>query len=84
MARTFCFCFCLLKSLVRTEWCLLFFFFFLNILTYQAFTTISIFNSMRFCLALLPPTVKNMADASVSLKRLRVNCVFHLLLNYDI
>lgn len=39
--------------------------------TTDAFTTIAIFNSMRFCLALLPPTVKSLADAAVSVERLR-------------
>ncbi|XP_039990545.1 ATP-binding cassette sub-family C member 12 isoform X2 [Xiphias gladius] len=37
----------------------------------DAFTTIAIFNSMRFCLALLPPSVKALAESAVSLKRLR-------------
>lgn len=38
----------------------------------QAFTTIAIFNAMRFCLALLPQTVKTMAEAAVSIRRLKV------------
>uniref|UniRef100_A0A096LX09 ATP binding cassette subfamily C member 12 n=1 Tax=Poecilia formosa TaxID=48698 RepID=A0A096LX09_POEFO len=37
----------------------------------QAFTTIAIFNAMRFSLALLPLCVKALAEAAVSLKRLR-------------
>ncbi|CAN9506875.1 unnamed protein product [Ophioblennius macclurei] len=37
----------------------------------DAFTTIAIFNSMRFCLGLLPMAVKAMAEASVSLSRLK-------------
>ncbi|KAI3377629.1 hypothetical protein L3Q82_008789, partial [Scortum barcoo] len=37
----------------------------------DAFTTIAIFNSMRFCLALLPLCVKALAEAAVSLTRLR-------------
>uniref|UniRef100_A0A3Q2Q4P1 ATP-binding cassette sub-family C member 5 n=1 Tax=Fundulus heteroclitus TaxID=8078 RepID=A0A3Q2Q4P1_FUNHE len=39
--------------------------------TADAFTTIAIFNSMRFALALLPLCVKALAEAAVSLKRLR-------------
>ncbi|KAM7406526.1 hypothetical protein PAMP_000900 [Pampus punctatissimus] len=39
--------------------------------TSDAFTTISIFNSMRFCLALMPWCVKSIAEAVVSLTRLR-------------
>uniref|UniRef100_A0A4W6G1T5 ATP binding cassette subfamily C member 12 n=1 Tax=Lates calcarifer TaxID=8187 RepID=A0A4W6G1T5_LATCA len=38
---------------------------------FQAFTTIAIFNSMRFCLALLPLCVKALAEAAVSVARLR-------------
>ncbi|KAL7406371.1 hypothetical protein ABVT39_018840 [Epinephelus coioides] len=37
----------------------------------DAFTTIAIFNAMRFCLALLPLSVKALAEAAVSLARLR-------------
>lgn len=37
----------------------------------EAFTTIAIFNSMRFCLALMPLSVKALAEAAVSLSRLR-------------
>ncbi|KAM9409966.1 LOW QUALITY PROTEIN: ATP-binding cassette sub-family C member 12 [Pholidichthys leucotaenia] len=37
----------------------------------DAFTTIAIFNSMRFCLALLPLSVKALAEATVATKRLR-------------
>ncbi|MED6264245.1 hypothetical protein CHARACLAT_012821 [Characodon lateralis] len=37
----------------------------------DAFTTIAIFNSMRFSLALLPMCVKALAEAAVSLRRLR-------------
>ncbi|XP_044223017.1 ATP-binding cassette sub-family C member 12 isoform X1 [Thunnus albacares] len=43
----------------------------LNLNTTTAFTTIAIFNSMRFCLALLPLCVKAVAEAAVSLTRLR-------------
>ncbi|KAM7423643.1 hypothetical protein PAMA_000139 [Pampus argenteus] len=43
----------------------------LKLNTSDAFTTISIFNSMRFCLALLPWCVKSIAEAVVSLTRLR-------------
>ncbi|XP_044057052.1 ATP-binding cassette sub-family C member 12 isoform X2 [Siniperca chuatsi] len=43
----------------------------LSLNTTDAFTTIAIFNSMRFCLALLPLSVKALADAAVSLTRLR-------------
>ncbi|XP_074521778.1 ATP-binding cassette sub-family C member 12-like [Halichoeres trimaculatus] len=39
--------------------------------TSDAFTTIAIFNAMRFCLALMPMSVKAMAEAAVSLTRLR-------------
>ncbi|XP_040898421.1 ATP-binding cassette sub-family C member 12 [Toxotes jaculatrix] len=39
--------------------------------TSDAFTTIAIFNSMRFCLALLPMSVKALAEATVSLTRLK-------------
>ncbi|XP_078112604.1 ATP-binding cassette sub-family C member 12 [Sander vitreus] len=39
--------------------------------TSDAFTTIAIFNAMRFALALLPIIVKSLADAAVSLTRLR-------------
>nr|XP_046258123.1 ATP-binding cassette sub-family C member 12 [Scatophagus argus]XP_046258212.1 ATP-binding cassette sub-family C member 12 [Scatophagus argus]XP_046258305.1 ATP-binding cassette sub-family C member 12 [Scatophagus argus] len=37
----------------------------------DAFTSIAIFNSMRFCLAVLPISVKALAEAAVSLKRLK-------------
>ncbi|XP_029949274.1 multidrug resistance-associated protein 9-like [Salarias fasciatus] len=37
----------------------------------DAFTTISIFSSMSFCLGMLPMAVKAMADASVSVMRLK-------------
>ncbi|XP_071345317.1 ATP-binding cassette sub-family C member 12 [Trachinotus anak] len=43
----------------------------LSLNTSDAFTTIAIFNSMRFCLALLPLSVKALAEAAVSIKRLR-------------
>ncbi|XP_037602742.1 multidrug resistance-associated protein 9-like [Sebastes umbrosus] len=39
--------------------------------TSDAFTTIAIFNSMRFCLVLLPPSVKTLAEAAISLTRLK-------------
>ncbi|TNN26933.1 Multidrug resistance-associated protein 9 [Liparis tanakae] len=45
----------------------------LKLSTSEAFTTIAIFNSMRFCLALMPMSAKVLAEAAVSLKRLRVN-----------
>uniref|UniRef100_A0AAQ5Y7H1 ATP-binding cassette, sub-family C (CFTR/MRP), member 12 n=1 Tax=Amphiprion ocellaris TaxID=80972 RepID=A0AAQ5Y7H1_AMPOC len=47
---------------------------------YQAFTTIAIFNSMRFCLALMPMCVKALAEAAVSIARLKVNSSFGNLL----
>ncbi|XP_049458237.1 ATP-binding cassette sub-family C member 12 isoform X1 [Epinephelus fuscoguttatus] len=37
----------------------------------DAFTTIAIFNAMRFCLALLPLSMKALAEAAVSLARLK-------------
>lgn len=37
----------------------------------DAFTTIAIFNSMRFCLALMPLSVKALAEAAVSTARLK-------------
>ncbi|XP_074516862.1 ATP-binding cassette sub-family C member 12-like isoform X2 [Sebastes fasciatus] len=43
----------------------------LKLNTSDAFTTIAIFNSMRFCLVLLPPSVKALAEAAVSLTRLK-------------
>ncbi|CAG5851555.1 unnamed protein product [Menidia menidia] len=43
----------------------------LELNTSDAFTTIAIFNSMRFCLALLPLSVKALAEAAVSIARLR-------------
>uniref|UniRef100_A0A096LRT4 ATP binding cassette subfamily C member 12 n=1 Tax=Poecilia formosa TaxID=48698 RepID=A0A096LRT4_POEFO len=43
----------------------------LSLTTSDAFTTIAIFNAMRFSLALLPLCVKALAEAAVSLKRLR-------------
>uniref|UniRef100_A0A3B3UXY2 ATP-binding cassette sub-family C member 5 n=1 Tax=Poecilia latipinna TaxID=48699 RepID=A0A3B3UXY2_9TELE len=43
----------------------------LSLTTSDAFTTIAIFNAMRFSLALLPLCVKAIAEAAVSLKRLR-------------
>uniref|UniRef100_A0A8C4GY09 ATP-binding cassette, sub-family C (CFTR/MRP), member 12 n=1 Tax=Dicentrarchus labrax TaxID=13489 RepID=A0A8C4GY09_DICLA len=43
----------------------------LGLSTSDAFTTIAIFNSMRFCLALMPLSVKSLAEAAVSLTRLR-------------
>uniref|UniRef100_A0A7N8XYV2 ATP-binding cassette, sub-family C (CFTR/MRP), member 12 n=1 Tax=Mastacembelus armatus TaxID=205130 RepID=A0A7N8XYV2_9TELE len=38
---------------------------------FTAFTTIAVFNSMRFCLAILPISVKALAEAAVSLTRLK-------------
>uniref|UniRef100_A0A7N8X4I8 ATP-binding cassette, sub-family C (CFTR/MRP), member 12 n=1 Tax=Mastacembelus armatus TaxID=205130 RepID=A0A7N8X4I8_9TELE len=43
----------------------------LNLNTSDAFTTIAVFNSMRFCLAILPISVKALAEAAVSLTRLK-------------
>ncbi|XP_070815026.1 ATP-binding cassette sub-family C member 12 [Chaetodon trifascialis] len=43
----------------------------LSLNTADAFTTIAIFNSLRFCLALMPLSVKALAEAAVSVKRLR-------------
>uniref|UniRef100_A0A8D0A648 ATP-binding cassette, sub-family C (CFTR/MRP), member 12 n=1 Tax=Sander lucioperca TaxID=283035 RepID=A0A8D0A648_SANLU len=43
----------------------------LKLNTSDAFTTIAVFNAMRFALALLPVNVKSLADAAVSLTRLR-------------
>ncbi|XP_072237117.1 ATP-binding cassette sub-family C member 12 isoform X1 [Leuresthes tenuis] len=43
----------------------------LQLNTADAFTTIAIFNSMRFCLALMPLSVKALAEAAVSVARLR-------------
>lgn len=43
----------------------------LRLNTSEAFTTIAIFNSLRICLALMPLSVKALAEAAVSLKRLR-------------
>ncbi|XP_041813283.1 ATP-binding cassette sub-family C member 12 isoform X2 [Chelmon rostratus] len=43
----------------------------LSLNTSDAFTTIAIFNSMRFFLALMPLSVKALAEALVSLSRLR-------------
>ncbi|XP_073320576.1 ATP-binding cassette sub-family C member 12 [Pagrus major] len=43
----------------------------LSLNTSDAFTTIAIFNSLRFCLALMPMTVKSLAEAAVSITRLR-------------
>ncbi|XP_077376249.1 ATP-binding cassette sub-family C member 12 isoform X2 [Festucalex cinctus] len=37
----------------------------------EAFTTIAVFNSLRFCLALLPMSVKALAEANVSMARLK-------------
>ncbi|XP_053195402.1 ATP-binding cassette sub-family C member 12 [Scomber japonicus] len=43
----------------------------LKLNTSDAFTTIAIFNSMRFCLALMPLCVKALAEAAVSISRLK-------------
>ncbi|XP_041645483.1 ATP-binding cassette sub-family C member 12 [Cheilinus undulatus] len=43
----------------------------LSLNTSDAFTTIAIFNSMRFCLGLMPLSVKTLAEAAVSLTRLK-------------
>uniref|UniRef100_A0AAQ4QSQ4 ATP-binding cassette, sub-family C (CFTR/MRP), member 12 n=1 Tax=Gasterosteus aculeatus aculeatus TaxID=481459 RepID=A0AAQ4QSQ4_GASAC len=48
----------------------------------DAFTTIAIFNSLRFCLAIIPISVKNLADAYVAIKRLRVNSTVFARLSY--
>ncbi|XP_051918403.1 ATP-binding cassette sub-family C member 12 isoform X2 [Hippocampus zosterae] len=37
----------------------------------EAFTTIAIFNAMRFCLALMPQSIKALAEATVSVTRLK-------------
>ncbi|KAM8894526.1 ATP-binding cassette sub-family C member 12-like isoform 1-T1 [Spinachia spinachia] len=37
----------------------------------DAFTTVAIFNSMRFCLALMPLSVRLLADAAVAISRLK-------------
>ncbi|XP_059212614.1 ATP-binding cassette sub-family C member 12 isoform X2 [Centropristis striata] len=42
----------------------------LKLTTTEAFTTIAIFNSMRFCLSILPLSVKALAEAAISLRRL--------------
>ncbi|XP_061926630.1 ATP-binding cassette sub-family C member 12-like [Entelurus aequoreus] len=43
----------------------------LDLHTTEAFTTIAIFNAMRFCLALMPMSVKTLAEATVSVSRLK-------------
>ncbi|XP_056268746.1 ATP-binding cassette sub-family C member 12-like [Pseudoliparis swirei] len=43
----------------------------LKLSTSEAFTTIAIFNALRFCLVLMPQCAKVLAEAAVSLKRLR-------------
>uniref|UniRef100_A0A665V6E2 ATP-binding cassette, sub-family C (CFTR/MRP), member 12 n=1 Tax=Echeneis naucrates TaxID=173247 RepID=A0A665V6E2_ECHNA len=43
----------------------------LSLNTSETFTTIAIFNALRFCLALLPLSMKAVAEAAVSIKRLR-------------
>ncbi|XP_061819637.1 ATP-binding cassette sub-family C member 12-like [Nerophis lumbriciformis] len=43
----------------------------LDLHTTEAFTTIAIFNAMRFCLALMPMSVKTLAEATVSISRLK-------------
>ncbi|CAJ1048484.1 LOW QUALITY PROTEIN: multidrug resistance-associated protein 9-like [Xyrichtys novacula] len=43
----------------------------LSLNTSDAFTTIAIFNSMRFCLGLMPLSVKTLAEALVALARLK-------------
>ncbi|XP_075939249.1 ATP-binding cassette sub-family C member 12-like [Anarhichas minor] len=45
----------------------------LKLNTTDAFTTIAIFNSLRFCLDIMPMSAKVLAEAAVSLKRLKVN-----------
>uniref|UniRef100_A0A8C2ZVZ5 ATP binding cassette subfamily C member 12 n=1 Tax=Cyclopterus lumpus TaxID=8103 RepID=A0A8C2ZVZ5_CYCLU len=49
----------------------------------DAFTTIAIFNSLRFCLVLTPQCAKVLAEAAVSLKRLRVNSSLCVLKDRD-
>ncbi|TNN58751.1 Multidrug resistance-associated protein 9 [Liparis tanakae] len=39
----------------------------------EAFTTVAIFNALRFCLVLMPMSAKVLAEAAVSLKRLRMH-----------
>uniref|UniRef100_A0AAQ5YRX3 ATP-binding cassette, sub-family C (CFTR/MRP), member 12 n=1 Tax=Amphiprion ocellaris TaxID=80972 RepID=A0AAQ5YRX3_AMPOC len=39
----------------------------------QAFTTIAIFNAMRYCLALMPMCAKALAEAAVSIARLQIH-----------
>ncbi|KAJ4947567.1 hypothetical protein JOQ06_009602 [Pogonophryne albipinna] len=43
----------------------------LELNTPDAFTTIAVFNALRFCLGLLPLSMKAMAEAAVSIKRLQ-------------
>ncbi|XP_075955733.1 ATP-binding cassette sub-family C member 12-like [Anarhichas minor] len=43
----------------------------LKLNTTDAFTTIAIFNSLRFCMTLMPMSAKTLAEAAVSLKGLR-------------
>uniref|UniRef100_A0A672ZZ09 ATP-binding cassette sub-family C member 5 n=1 Tax=Sphaeramia orbicularis TaxID=375764 RepID=A0A672ZZ09_9TELE len=43
----------------------------LELNTPDAFTTIAVFNSMRFCLALMPLCVKALAEAAVAIQRLK-------------
>ncbi|KAI4830243.1 hypothetical protein KUCAC02_001889 [Chaenocephalus aceratus] len=43
----------------------------LELNTTDAFTTIAVFNAMRFCLGLIPLSMKVMAEAAVSIKRLQ-------------
>ncbi|XP_031731713.1 multidrug resistance-associated protein 9-like [Anarrhichthys ocellatus] len=49
----------------------------LNLNTTDAFTTITIFNSLRFCMSLMPMSAKTLAEAAVSLKRLRKILLIH-------
>ncbi|KAK5935847.1 hypothetical protein CgunFtcFv8_021166 [Champsocephalus gunnari] len=43
----------------------------LELNTTDAFTTIAVFNALRFCLGMLPLSMKAMAEAAVSIKRLQ-------------
>ncbi|KAG7236959.1 hypothetical protein INR49_032966 [Caranx melampygus] len=43
----------------------------LSLNTSDVFSIIAIFNALRFCLALLPICIKNLAEAAVSIKRLK-------------
>lgn len=45
-------------------------------MTFQAFTLVALYNSMRFALGVIPYAVRALADATVSFERCKVQVIY--------